>query len=143
MPRSTDWTRNETLAAFHIYLQLPFGQLHRNQPRIVQLSQWIGRTASAVAMKLVNLASLDPQIVASGRRGMGNASKLDKAPSATNQLSYRFTPICASKIEANTPNETSTSFHLPFPESVGTCTSTSLRGTTARLGLARLERSHK
>jgi putative restriction endonuclease len=78
MPRSTNWTRNETLAAFHIYLQLPFGQLHRNQPRIVQLSQWMGRTASAVAMKLVNLASLDPQIVASGRRGMGNASKLDK-----------------------------------------------------------------
>ena len=27
MPRSTNWTRNETLAAFHIYLQLPFGQL--------------------------------------------------------------------------------------------------------------------
>ena len=78
MPRSTDWTRNETLAAFHIYLQLPFGQLHRNQPRIVQLSQWIGRTASAVAMKLVNLASLDPQVVASGRRGMGNASRLDQ-----------------------------------------------------------------
>jgi putative restriction endonuclease len=78
MARSTDWTRSETLAAFHIYLQLPFGQLHRSQPRIVQLSQWLGRTASAVAMKLVNLASLDPQIVASGRRGMGNASKLDK-----------------------------------------------------------------
>lgn len=78
MARSTDWTRSETLAAFHIYLQLPFGHLHRNQPRIVQLSQWIGRTASAVAMKLVNLASLDPQILASGRRGMGNASKLDK-----------------------------------------------------------------
>ena len=76
MPRSTDWTRNETLAAFHIYLQLPFGQLHRNQPRIVQLSQWIGRTASAVAMKLVNLASLDPQIRASGRRGMGTGTRL-------------------------------------------------------------------
>jgi hypothetical protein len=29
-------------------------------------------------MKLVNLASLDPKILASGRRGMGNASKLDK-----------------------------------------------------------------
>ena len=78
MSGSGNWTRAETLAAFHIYLQLPFGQLHRNQPRIVQLSQWIGRTASAVAMKLVNLASLDPQIVASGRRGMGNASKLDQ-----------------------------------------------------------------
>lgn len=78
MARSTDWTRSETLAAFHIYLQLPFGQLHRNQPRIVQLSQWIGRTANAVAMKLGNLASLDPQVVASGRRGMGHASKLDE-----------------------------------------------------------------
>jgi putative restriction endonuclease len=78
MPRPTDWTRSETLAAFHIYLQLPFGQLDSKRPRIVQLSQWIGRTANAVALKLVNLASLDPQVVASGRRGMGHASKLDE-----------------------------------------------------------------
>jgi hypothetical protein len=27
MARSTDWTRSETLAAFHIYLQLPV-ELH-------------------------------------------------------------------------------------------------------------------
>jgi hypothetical protein len=27
MPPSINWTRSETLAAFHIYLQLPFGQL--------------------------------------------------------------------------------------------------------------------
>lgn len=78
MPRVNDWTRSETLAALHIYLQLPFGQLHRNQTKIVQLSQWLGRTANAVALKLGNLASLDPQIQASGRRGMGNASKLDQ-----------------------------------------------------------------
>jgi putative restriction endonuclease len=31
-----------------------------------------------VALKLVNLASLDQQVIASGRRGMGNASKLDQ-----------------------------------------------------------------
>ena len=37
-----------------------------------------GRTPSSVALKLVNLASLDPQIVASGRSGMGNASALDR-----------------------------------------------------------------
>ena len=76
--RSVNWTRRETLAALHLYLQLPYGQLHRNQPRIVQLSQWLGRTANAVALKLVNLASLDPQVQASGRRGMGNASSMDK-----------------------------------------------------------------
>ena len=77
--KQMNWTRSQTLAALHVYLQLPFGQLHRGQPRIKQLASWIGRTPSAVALKLVNLASLDPQIRASGRRGMGNASSLDKA----------------------------------------------------------------
>jgi putative restriction endonuclease len=74
-----NWTRRQTLAALHIYFQLPFGQLHRGQPKIKQIAQWIGRTPSSVALKLVNLASLDPQIVASGRKGMANASTQDKA----------------------------------------------------------------
>lgn len=62
----------------HVYLLLPFGQLHRNQPLIKQLAGWIGRSPSSVALKLVNLASLDPQVVASGRSGMRNASALDE-----------------------------------------------------------------
>ncbi len=78
-PASLNWTRRQTLAALHIYFQLPFGQLHRGQPKIKQVAQWIGRTPSSVALKLVNLASLDPQIVATGRAGMRNASKLDQA----------------------------------------------------------------
>ncbi len=79
MSRNPNWNRAETLAALNIYLLLPFGQLHRNQPKIKELAGWIGRTPNSVALKLVNLASLDPQIVASGRSGMGNTSKLDKA----------------------------------------------------------------
>jgi putative restriction endonuclease len=75
---SPNWTRQQTLAALHIYFQLPYGQLHRGQPKIKQIAQWIGRTPSSVAMKLTNLASLDPQIIASGRKGMGHASKLDE-----------------------------------------------------------------
>lgn len=78
MPRNPNWSRADTLAAVHVYLQLPFGQLHRNQPKIKQLASWIGRTANSVALKLVNLASLDPQIRARGLSGMGNASSLDK-----------------------------------------------------------------
>jgi len=73
-----NWTRAETLAALHVYLQLPFGQLHQRNPKLIELAQWIGRTPGAIALKLVNLASLDPVIVASGRSGMGNASALDK-----------------------------------------------------------------
>nr|WP_326527923.1 HNH endonuclease [Rhodoferax sp.] len=73
-----NWTRPQTLAALHIYLQLPFGQLHQRNPKIKQLAQWLGRTPGSIALKLVNLASLDPMIVASGRAGMANASALDR-----------------------------------------------------------------
>ena len=73
-----NWTRSQTLAALHVYLQLPFGQLHQRNPKLIQLAQWIGRTPGSIALKLVNLASLDPVIVASGRSGMGNASALDR-----------------------------------------------------------------
>lgn len=79
MPANKNWTRSETLAALHVYLLLPFGQLHHNQPLIKQLAAWIGRTPNSVALKLVNLASLDPQVIATGRRGMGNVSALDRA----------------------------------------------------------------
>jgi putative restriction endonuclease len=74
----SNWTRAQTLAALHVYLQLPFGQLHQRNPKLIELAQWIGRTPGSIALKLVNLASLDPVIVASGRSGMGNASALDK-----------------------------------------------------------------
>ena len=75
---SPNWTRPETLAALHVYFQLPFGQLHRNQAKIKELAGWIDRTPSAVALKLVNFASQDPQIIARGLSGMGHASNLDK-----------------------------------------------------------------
>lgn len=78
MTTTANWTRQQTLAALHIYFQLPFGQLHYRNPRIAQLASWIGRTPGAVALKLVNFASLDPQVRATGRSGMGHASRLDE-----------------------------------------------------------------
>lgn len=75
---AVQWTRPHTLAAFHLYTLLPFGQLHRSRPEIVQLAAWQGRTPSSVAMKLSNFASLDPQIVASGRAGLSGASRQDR-----------------------------------------------------------------
>lgn len=78
MVTSVKWTREHTLAAFHLYTLLPFGRLHQRAPEIQQLAQWEGRTPSSVAMKLVNFASLDPQIVASGRAGLSGASTQDR-----------------------------------------------------------------
>ena len=72
------WTKDQLKLAFHLYCQLPFGKLHHSNPEIIKLAGLIGRTPSAVAMKLVNFASLDPAIINSGRSGLGNASALDR-----------------------------------------------------------------
>ncbi|MBP9118746.1 MAG: HNH endonuclease [Methyloversatilis sp.] len=72
------WTKPQVKLAFHLYCQLPFGKLDSRNPEIIELAKLIGRTAGAVAMKLVNLASLDPAITGTGRKGLSNASALDR-----------------------------------------------------------------
>lgn len=72
------WTKEQLKLAFHLYCQLPFGRIHSRNPEIILLAKLIGRTPGAVAMKLVNFASLDPAITSTGRVGLGNAGSLDK-----------------------------------------------------------------
>lgn len=73
-----NWIREELIAAFNLYCQLPFGKLDQNTPQIKQLARLLERTPSSVAMKLVNFASLDPAITSNGRVGLKGASKLDR-----------------------------------------------------------------
>ena len=79
MPKRTPWTRQELLVAFALYCRLPFGKLHHRNPEIVMLAESIGRTPSALAMKLTNIASLDPAITRTRRTGLRNASANDRA----------------------------------------------------------------
>lgn len=76
MPRN--WTEDELLIALGLYCKLPFGKFHQHTPLIQQAAERMGRTPSSVAMKLSNLASLDPVITGSGRRGLPSASALDR-----------------------------------------------------------------
>ena len=78
MAQANRWTREQLIAAFTLYCQLPFGRLHRGTPEVIALAHAINRTPSAVALKLVNFASFDPAILASGRSGMSNVSALDR-----------------------------------------------------------------
>ena len=71
------WTREELILAVNLYCKLPFGRLHRLNPEVIHLANLIGRTASSVAYKLVNFASLDPSLKTRGIKGASNASKLD------------------------------------------------------------------
>ena len=65
--------------AFALYCRLPFGRLHYRNPDIVCAARAIGRTPSALAMKLANVASLDPGITDTGRQGLKAASANDRA----------------------------------------------------------------
>lgn len=73
-----NWSRDELLVAFNFYCRTPFGRLHRSNPDIIRLSQSLGRTPSALAMKLVNFASFDPVQQARGVRGLSNAARADQ-----------------------------------------------------------------
>ncbi|MFL6215506.1 MAG: HNH endonuclease [Blastocatellia bacterium] len=77
MPRQS-WSRDELLVTFNLYCRTPFGRLHRSNPEIISLARKIGRTPSAVAMKLVNFASFDPIHQARSVRGLNNASQADR-----------------------------------------------------------------
>src|SRR5947209_4280430 len=71
------WDRQETLAAFALYCQLPFGRLHGRAPEIVELAGRLGRSADAVAMKCCNLASFDKTHQQRGVKGLTRVAKLD------------------------------------------------------------------
>lgn len=74
----TNWTKDQLKLAFYFYCQTPFGKLHSRNLEIINLAKLIHRTPSAIAMKLVNFASLDPSITSTGRKGLTGASNLDK-----------------------------------------------------------------
>lgn len=79
MPTNKGWTRQQLLIAFSLYCQMPFGKMHSRNPEIVKYSKLIDRTPSALAMKLTNIASLDPAITNTGRKGLKGASTADRS----------------------------------------------------------------
>ena len=76
--RGRRWSRDELIIVFNLYCRLPFGQLHRGNPDIIKVAGLIDRTPDALAMKLVNIASLDPVQQKRGVRGLKNVSSLDR-----------------------------------------------------------------
>lgn len=76
--KSTRWSKEQVKLAFHLYCQLPYGRIHSRNPEIIHLAKMIGRTPDALAMKMLNIASMDPAITSTGRKGLDGSSKLDE-----------------------------------------------------------------
>ena len=75
--RSPNWTREELILAFNLYLKVPYEQFNNRNKEIIELAKILGRTSGAVAYKLVNFVSLDPKHKELGRKGATHGSKLD------------------------------------------------------------------
>jgi putative restriction endonuclease len=71
------WSHDELMLAMNLYCQLPFGKLHHRNRDVTNLAGAIDRTPSSVAMKLCNLASLDPVHQQRGIRGLSKVSAAD------------------------------------------------------------------
>ena len=77
MEQRKRWTREDLLVALNVYQKLPFGQFNDSNPVIRDIAGRMRRTPGSLTMKLCNLASLDPAILARGRKGLPGVSRLD------------------------------------------------------------------
>jgi putative restriction endonuclease len=76
--KSNNWTREETIIAFNIYCKIPFKDSNKAHPLIVKYANIIGRTPSALNMKIGNFGRLDPELKKRGITGLVNGSKLEE-----------------------------------------------------------------
>lgn len=72
------WTREETIIAFNVYCKIPFKDSSKTHPTIVKYAKIIGRTPSAVNMKVGNLGRLDPKLKERGIAGLGHGAKMEE-----------------------------------------------------------------
>lgn len=72
------WTREHLLVALNLYCKLPFGSFDRDNEVVKEVAAKMGRTSNSLAMKLSNLASLDPVQRARGIKGLEGASRQDR-----------------------------------------------------------------
>ena len=72
------WTREEEIIVLDLYCKIPFKSSSKNNPEVIKIANLIGRTPSAVNMKIGNFGSFDNRLKEQGIVGLSNASKLDK-----------------------------------------------------------------
>lgn len=73
-----NWTREETIIAFNVYCKIPFKSSSKTNPFVIKYANIIGRSPSALNMKIGNFGRLDPELKKQGITGLVNGSKLEE-----------------------------------------------------------------
>ena len=69
------WTREETIIAFNAYCKIPFKSSRKTHPLVVRYARIIGRSPSALNMKIGNIGRLDPDLKSQGITGLKHGAK--------------------------------------------------------------------
>ena len=73
-----NWQRDESIVAFNLYCKTPFGRIHNTNPDVIRIAEKIGRSASALEMKMLNFAHFDPELRNRNVSGLAHVGKTDK-----------------------------------------------------------------
>jgi putative restriction endonuclease len=73
-----NWNREETIIAFNVYCRIPFKSSSKSNPTIIKYANIIGRSPSALNMKVGNFGRLDPELKKQGIVGLAHGSKLEE-----------------------------------------------------------------
>ena len=70
-----NWSREELILAFNLYLKLPFGKMHSRNADVIKLANLVTRSPGSVAMRLTNFANIDPYHRARGVVGLSGGAR--------------------------------------------------------------------
>lgn len=73
-----NWTKEETIVAFNVYCKVPFKKSSKSNPIVKKYANILGRSPSALNMKIGNFGRLDPELKKQGISGLVNGSKLEE-----------------------------------------------------------------
>lgn len=78
MSKNNIWTKEETIIAFNVYCKVPFRSSSKTNPMVIKYANIIGRSPSALNMKIGNFGRLDPELKKQGISGLVHGSKLEE-----------------------------------------------------------------
>ncbi len=104
--KNRNWTKEDLILTFNLYLKLPFGKMHKGNVDVIKLAGLIDRTPSSIAMRLGNYASVDPFHMARGIKGLNGGDKQvrpiwDEFNANREDLLFESERILAGKQEIN------------------------------------------
>ena len=73
-----NWTREQTIVAFNVYCKIPFKSSSKANPTIIKYAKIIGRSPSALNMKIGNFGRLDPELAVQGITGLSHGSRMEE-----------------------------------------------------------------